>query len=76
VTWAEIIQMGVGALVTGDILLTVRVKRQLDALVRGGSNQEARLAELERQLVVSAQWRADITGFLQSIGYRKRDGHE
>ncbi len=80
-TTAEIIQLVVGALVTGDIALTVGVKKQITALLNIDSRRAAqiesmdqRLSRLERNEAVQAAWREDITGFLQKLDFKKRDG--
>ena len=58
-----------------------RVEAKLDIGAEKDAAHDSALVELrlrvghvEGEQALAASWRSDMTGFLQSLGYRKRDG--
>lgn len=89
-TTAELLQLVVGLLVSGDILATVAMRGKVNSLdrdVRAAlavqaqhstslAVHEGRLARLEAEFSAQRVRYEDLAGFLHSLGYRKRDGME
>lgn len=87
-TTAEILTILVGLLVGGDILATFALKARVTSIqtdLKAAMLTQAQhatsiavmadqISTLRAELHATRIWREDITGFLQTQGFKKRDG--